>query len=582
MIIGLQAIIIALASSGIHVAFRYRRMKDIQTRIAQEVSQQLATNTSKPQGYNEAAETIRRLKSFQKDYFPYVHIMRWDDTVERLRVVGGAGKNPRLWANILTLRGEGVTGSAFATGEAKLYRDVTGLPAEHYKQVLGYEEVRSELAVPIKYRCQTIGVLDVQSPRANEFDKNDKALLTIVANGLGVAFGTELTIEKAYRSAQRALEAGTDIVGTELGRLKIWFEQIVDAAAQFLDVDQVILFRLAPGTSYPLITPLVKPLVNSSFPGESYWPIPRGSSFWFLLQQWEPAFDVKFSAPARGDIEPDGWARHFMSAVGLTTIAFLPIGLDEPLGALFLGYKRPKVFGDVDKLALITFASAIELSYRRVAPNRARPQQFGSPVHEALAPANKIVTDIKALAADSANPATHRRELLQIAEDVQQLRKQANLAAMGYSFDPDVPLSTLLQRVIGQLQTHLAGNVAFQLNGAELLHDEDPLLRATLYKVAHEAMTNAVMHGGPRLTLVTVRFEYTEEIVCMIVSDDGVGLTSECDQSGQHGIFYWRKLIRKEFQGRLNISNRPDGGVSVVLNMPLCPWPRSGANNDDS
>ena len=122
---------------------------------------------------------------------------------DELVVTAGAGLG---WENLsrerarLTIGEEGITGWVAAHGEPLLVPDVREDP--RYYPVPTEGEVRSELAVPLKIKEVTIGVLDVQSEHPNAFNQEDVVVLQALANQ--VAIGIE-----NVRLYQQATELAT-------------------------------------------------------------------------------------------------------------------------------------------------------------------------------------------------------------------------------------------------------------------------------------------------------------------------------------------------------------------------------------
>ena len=95
---------------------------------------------------------------------------------------------------------QGMVGWVGRHGERLLANDVRTEP--HYVNL--YPDViptRSELSVPIRVGEETVGVLDVQSPRLNAFDENDVMVMETLADQIAVA------IENArlYKAVQQEL-----------------------------------------------------------------------------------------------------------------------------------------------------------------------------------------------------------------------------------------------------------------------------------------------------------------------------------------------------------------------------------------
>lgn len=77
--------------------------------------------------------------------------------------------------------GEGVTGYVARKGESLLVNDVRSVP--YYVRIR--DDLKSELAVPIKDKNSVIGVMSVDSNRLNAYTKEDLGLLETIANFAG-------------------------------------------------------------------------------------------------------------------------------------------------------------------------------------------------------------------------------------------------------------------------------------------------------------------------------------------------------------------------------------------------------------
>lgn len=93
-----------------------------------------------------------------------------------------------------------ITGRVYRTGQAALVADVNQDP----DYAVGAEDVRSELAVPVRVGGQVVAVLNIESRRPNAFDEDDLAFYMTVAGQLGVALENSRLYQ---REQQRRLEA---------------------------------------------------------------------------------------------------------------------------------------------------------------------------------------------------------------------------------------------------------------------------------------------------------------------------------------------------------------------------------------
>ena len=76
--------------------------------------------------------------------------------------------------------GQGITGWVAKHSEPLIVSDVLNDP----RYIQGKESVRSEIAVPLVYRGELLGVLNVESDISNAHDKHDQDILGTLAGSL--------------------------------------------------------------------------------------------------------------------------------------------------------------------------------------------------------------------------------------------------------------------------------------------------------------------------------------------------------------------------------------------------------------
>jgi len=88
-----------------------------------------------------------------------------------------------------------------------------------------------------------------------------------------------------------------------------------------------------------------------------------------------------------------------------------------------------------------------------------------------------------------------------------------------------------------------------------------------LYRIAQEAVTNAVRHGEP--DRITIRLSARDGTIAMSIEDDGIGLPDERDPDAGMGLRVMRYRAHR-IGGVLEAERRPEGGtvVSCVVHLP--------------
>ncbi len=118
------------------------------------------------------------------------------------------GYPPGLAENLKVPIGQGITGTAAATGHPVRVSDVSQDP----RYINAIDSVRSELAVPLMFRGKCVGVLDIQSRHLNYFTKDQQNILAVLANRLAVS------IENARLFQQVRTQAETLLVLNDVSR----------------------------------------------------------------------------------------------------------------------------------------------------------------------------------------------------------------------------------------------------------------------------------------------------------------------------------------------------------------------------
>jgi len=181
-----------------------RRARQVQT--ITEIAQEIAAAT-------ELDELFRLVVTLVKERFGYYHaqIFRYDPELNAMRVVEGYGEvGEKMKAAGHNLPyGQGVVGTAAATGEAVLSSDVS--QDSYWTPNPDLPDTWGELAVPIKLRRMedgewkddVLGILDVQSDTAGALSEEDQVLLLGLAGQIAVAIQRSQLFQQAQARARR-------------------------------------------------------------------------------------------------------------------------------------------------------------------------------------------------------------------------------------------------------------------------------------------------------------------------------------------------------------------------------------------
>lgn len=146
---------------------------------------------------------------------------------------------------------------------------------------------------------------------------------------------------------------------------------------------------------------------------------------------------------------------------------------------------------------------------------------------------------------------TARRTLDDVRRIVRDLRPEAL---------DDLGLERALETLSDRVASHTGMAVDLSLEEGLPPLDEDAEL--VIYRVAQEAMTNAVRHGNPSHLTVTMACEGPD--VVLEVSDDGRGFSGLRPGNGIQGMRERALLVG----GRLQLGPRSGGGTELRLAVP--------------
>ncbi len=140
---------------------------------------------------------LTNLAEIIKDVIPHelFAILLFHERTRSLKMRYSIGHRDEVAKNLSIGLGEGITGSAAATRQPILVRDVRTDP--RYLNAL--DAVRAELVAPMLVRGKLVGVIDLQATRVNAFSEQDQALLALIASRVGVAIDNA----RLYRRVER-------------------------------------------------------------------------------------------------------------------------------------------------------------------------------------------------------------------------------------------------------------------------------------------------------------------------------------------------------------------------------------------
>lgn len=213
--------------------------KRVEDRTAEldEANRQTSRRALQLQTITELSESIAQLKDLNEIFpavtrliserFGFYHVgiflVNRDREFALLQAANSEGGKRMLERSHRLRLGTGVVGFAAQTGQPRIALDV-GTDAVFFDNP-DLPETRSEVALPLKSRGLTIGVLDVQSTRAGAFSNEDLQVLTALANQVAIALENARLLTEARAALVQVQEVYNEFTRAEWGRIVSRAEQ---------------------------------------------------------------------------------------------------------------------------------------------------------------------------------------------------------------------------------------------------------------------------------------------------------------------------------------------------------------------
>jgi signal transduction histidine kinase len=178
-----------------------------------------------------------------------------------------------------------------------------------------------------------------------------------------------------------------------------------------------------------------------------------------------------------------------------------------------------------------------------------------------------LMFEVTAAARDSRDPALAERLehihafAVEVLDEVRLLAQRVHPRILD-----DLGLGVALDRLARNVRE--TTGVRVEVEGTSDVAHVPPSAATPLYRVAEEAVSNALRHGSPRS--VGIRLERDEFAVRLQVTDDGDGFDPAAPPSGQPGVGVFTMRQRVALAGGIfEIDSRPGGGTVVSATIPF-------------
>lgn len=195
-------------------------------------------------------------------------------------------------------------------------------------------------------------------------------------------------------------------------------------------------------------------------------------------------------------------------------------------------------------------------------------RRIGQDLHDGL---GQMLTGIglisanisKRLASEVHPAAGEVAEITKLIKESDQYARELARGLIPVEFDAG-GLYAALDRLINSARKLF--NIDCTLDAPEQIRFEDATHLIHLYRIAQEAVNNAVKHGNA--SAVAIRVVKTDSFVRLRVSDNGVGFSDSWDGTGGLGVRIMQ--FRARLIGAvLDIGGVPGGGAIITCTMPV-------------
>ena len=163
-----------------------------------EIGEEINASLNLDRVLAKIAATVKRLIDYE--IFSVMLLDRETQTLSHRFAIGHSREVIDHWRIPV---GQGITGTAAATREPVRVSDVRNDP----RYINAIDAVRSEMAVPLIFHGEVIGVLDMQSTQADYFTHEQQGILALLASRLAAAIENARLFERARSQARHAAAA---------------------------------------------------------------------------------------------------------------------------------------------------------------------------------------------------------------------------------------------------------------------------------------------------------------------------------------------------------------------------------------
>jgi len=518
-------------------------------------------------------------------------IYLWDKEEQELRLSISHGFI-ESYAGLTLKPGEGLAGRVFQSGEPMIVDDYLAWEGKS-SAFESHPPFIAVLELPMKWQGQTIGVLAIDADtRKRTFDQDDVRLATLFANVAAVAIENARLYEELEDRSERIrliLEQEVAQRTAELAHRALQMETCAQVSRQItsiLDIDE-LLTRVVEliGESFGyysvhifLVDPEMSRLVLHASNGEKDWSF---ESQGLTLQIGPGSLNGEVAqtneALIVNDVMHDPRYLFLEQLPDTKSELIIPLRVGQQVvGTLDVQSKETNAFSQEDMLVIQSLGDQVAIAIEN-ARLYERSQELA-----VLEERNRLARELHDSATQSLFSldlharaiATYMKRDPQRAEDqIQQLRQITHEAleemrSLIFDLRPslleDMGLVAALRKQIERLRRPDGPQLVLQVKGERRLPAE---VEQGLFRIAQEALSNAIKHSGARRVVVTQTAESRRVTLC--VTDDGRGFDPASGPADRraYGLIGMRERTEL-LNGNLELCSKPGGGTQVIVSVP--------------
>ncbi|NIO69327.1 MAG: GAF domain-containing protein, partial [Anaerolineae bacterium] len=469
---------------------------------------------------------------------------------------------------------EGITGWVAHSGEPLLVNDTSREP-RHYS-VEDSKQTRSELAVPIKLKGETVGVLDVQAVEPDAFSQDDLSILQTLADQLAIAIENARLYQQTDEKLQtRVRELSALYTMAEVMTHSLDLDTILrlalDSAIRLTGMDTGGILLLDPSTNelllrtYREVPPELIRAANHAKADEGL--MPRMLNSVLIIDDLSEATKER-----RVAIEQEG----------LQSLVSIPLKAHEnPLGVMVMASHSPRTFAPQELELLAAIGNQVGVAVDRA--NLQAQELRAAILEERQALAREMHDDIAqtvgylGLQLDGVMGSSSLDQNVEAQAQLERIRgaiedAYERVRSSITRLEEDVPghfdLGAALPQIISEFEKQTRCRIESRIDKNQLPRLSPSVAFQATY-ILREALTNVRKHSGADSVHLTLQ-GLEDGRIEITIQDNGRGFDLDSDQPldrGGFGLRFMRERAER-VKGSLRIESGPGQGTRVVVSLP--------------